>query len=82
MILYSKVPNSLSKQYSGPIQGNASLLTLGTPSCAYIPSGEYKATLMAGSGIKAEILDLMKEQTYTNKLNNTFAKLLDMLEDF
>jgi hypothetical protein len=50
--------------------------------CAYIPSGEYKATLMAGSGTKAEILALMREQAYANKLNNTFGQLLDMLEDF
>lgn len=50
--------------------------------CAYIPSGEYKATLMAGSGTKAEILALMKEQSYANKLNYTFGKLLDMLHDF
>ena len=50
--------------------------------CAYIPSGEYKATLMAGSGTKAEILALMKEQAYTDKLNYTFGQLLDILEDF
>ena len=50
--------------------------------CAYIPSGEYKATLMAGSGTKAEILALMKEQSYANKLNYTFGELLDMLQDF
>ena len=50
--------------------------------CAYIPSGEYKATLMAGSGTKAEILSLMKEQSYANKLNYTFGELLDMLKDF
>ena len=50
--------------------------------CAYIPSGEYKATLMAGSGTKAEILALLKEQSYANKLNYTFGELLDMLQDF
>lgn len=50
--------------------------------CAYIPSGEYKATLMAGSGTKAEILALMKDQSYANKLNYTFGELLDMLKDF
>lgn len=50
--------------------------------CAYIPSGEYKATLMAGSGTKAEILSLMKEPAYANKLNYTFGELLDMLQDF
>lgn len=50
--------------------------------CAYIPSGEYKATLMAGSGTKAEILALMKEQSYADKLNYTFGDLLDMLQDF
>ena len=50
--------------------------------CAYIPSAAYKATLMAGSGTKAEILALMKEQSYANKLNYTFGELLDMLKDF
>ena len=50
--------------------------------CGYIPSGEYKATLMAGSGTKAEILSLMKEPAYANKLNYTFGELLDMLQDF
>ena len=50
--------------------------------CAYIPSGAYKATLMAGSGTKAEILAFMKEQSYANKLNYTFGELLDMLQDF
>ena len=50
--------------------------------CAYIPSGEYKATLMAGSGTKAEILSLMKEPSYADKLNYTFGELLDMLQDF
>lgn len=50
--------------------------------CAYIPSGEYKATLMAGAGTKAEILAIIKDQKYIEQLNNTYAKLLDMLEDF
>lgn len=50
--------------------------------CAYIPSGEYKATLMAGSGTKAEILALMKEPSFAEKLNYTFGELLDMLQDF
>ena len=50
--------------------------------CAYIPSGEYKATLMAGSGTKAEILELMKEPSFAEKLNCTFGELLDMLQDF
>ena len=50
--------------------------------CAYIPSGEYKATLMAGSGTKAEILALMNDPAFANKLNYTFGELLDMLQDF
>ena len=50
--------------------------------CAYIPSAAYKATLMAGSGTKAEILALMKEPAYANKLNYNFGELLDMLQDF
>ena len=50
--------------------------------CAYIPSAEYKATLMAGSGTKVEILALMKEPSYAEKLNYTFGELLDMLQDF
>ncbi len=50
--------------------------------CAYIPSGACKATLMAGSGRKAEILELMKEPSFAEKLNYTFGELLDMLQDF
>lgn len=50
--------------------------------CAYIPSAAYKATLIVGSGTKAEILELMKEPSYANKLNYTFGELLDMLQDF
>ena len=50
--------------------------------CAYIPSAEYKATLMAGSGTKVEILALMKEPSFAEKLNYTFGELLDMLQDF
>jgi predicted Zn-dependent protease len=50
--------------------------------CAYIPSAEYKATLMAGSGTKVEILTLMNEPAYAEKLNYTFGELLDMLQDF
>ena len=50
--------------------------------CAYIPSAEYKATLMAGSGTKAEILALMNDPVFANKLNYTFGELLDMLQDF
>lgn len=50
--------------------------------CAYIPSAEYKATLMAGSGTKVEILTLMNEPSYAEKLNYTFGELLEMLQDF
>ena len=49
--------------------------------CAYIPSGAYKATLMAGSGRKAEILELMKEPSFADKLSCTFDELTDMLRD-
>lgn len=50
--------------------------------CAYIPSAAYKATLIVGSGTKVEILALMKEPSYAEKLNYTFGELLDMLQDF
>lgn len=50
--------------------------------CAYIPSAAYKATLIVGSGTKAEILELMKEPSFAEKLNYTFGELLDMLQDF
>ena len=50
--------------------------------CAYIPSAAYKATLIVGSGTKAEILELMKEPSFAEKLNCTFGELLDMLQDF
>lgn len=49
--------------------------------CAYIPSAAYKATLMCGSGTKAEIIALMKEPAFPEKLNETFGELLEMLED-
>ena len=48
---------------------------------AYIPSAAYKATLMCGSGTKQEIISIMKDPAFSEKLNNTFAQLLDMLED-
>ena len=50
--------------------------------CAYIPSAAYKATLIVSSGTKAEILELMKEPSFAEKLNYTFGELLDMLQDF
>ena len=50
--------------------------------CPYIPSAAYKATLIVGSGTKAEILELMKEPSFAEKLNYTFGELLDMLQDF
>ena len=50
--------------------------------CAYIPSAAYKATLMCGSGTKQEILAIMQEPAFAEELNDTFAKLLEMLEDF
>ena len=49
--------------------------------CAYIPSAAYKATLMCGSGTKAEIIALMKDPAFPKELNQTFAELLEMLED-
>ena len=49
--------------------------------CAYIPSAAYKATLMCGSGKKQKILAIMKEPAFSEKLNYTFAELLDMLEN-
>lgn len=48
---------------------------------AYIPSASYKATLMCGSGTKAEIIALMKDPAFPEKLNETFGELLEMLED-
>lgn len=49
--------------------------------CAYIPSAAYKATLIVGSGTKAEILELMKEPSFADKLSCTFDELTDMLRD-
>jgi hypothetical protein len=37
---------------------------------------------MAGSGTKAEILALMTEPSYADKLDYTFGDLLDILQDF
>ena len=49
--------------------------------CAYIPSAAYKATLIVGSGTKAEILELMKGPSFADKLSCTFDELTDMLRD-
>ena len=49
--------------------------------CAYIPSAAYKATLIVGSGTKAEILELMKGPPFADKLSCTFDELTDMLRD-
>lgn len=49
--------------------------------CAYIPSAQYKATLMCGSGTKAEITDIVRAPAFSQRLHGTFVKLLDMLQD-
>lgn len=49
--------------------------------CAYTPSAQYKATLICGSGTKAEISAVMRVPAFSQRLHDTFAKLLNMLQD-
>ncbi len=48
---------------------------------AYIPSASYKATLMCGSGTKAEIIAMLSAPSFSEKLIETFAELLETLRD-
>lgn len=47
---------------------------------AYVPTGDYKATLVLGSGDKKEVIEKIKSPEFPEKLNNAYAKLLDLLE--
>lgn len=49
--------------------------------CAYIPSASYKATLICGSGTKAEIIAMMNAPSFSEELIETFAELLETLRD-
>ena len=48
---------------------------------AYIPSASYKATLMCGSGTKKEIIAMLSTPSFSEKLIETFAELLETLRD-
>ena len=48
---------------------------------AYIPSASYKATLMCGSGTKAEIIAMLSAPSFPEELIETFAELLETLRD-
>ncbi|MBP3471777.1 MAG: hypothetical protein J6K41_06065 [Paraprevotella sp.] len=48
---------------------------------AYEPGGNYKATLIVGSGNKTDIIALLLSEDFPEKLNRAFGKLLDMLKD-
>ncbi len=47
---------------------------------AYVPRGDYKATLIVDSGNKKEILEKIKDPEFAEKLNDAYAQLLDLLE--
>ena len=48
---------------------------------AYEPGGNYKATLVVGSGNKADIIALLKSEGFPERLNCAYGELLEMLED-
>lgn len=48
---------------------------------AYVPVGDYKATLVVGSGHKDEILKQLKSPDFPEKLNRAYGELVEMLED-
>ena len=48
---------------------------------AYVPEGDYKATLVVGSGDKDEIIKQLKAPEFPEKLNRAYGELLEMLED-
>jgi hypothetical protein len=47
---------------------------------AYMPAGDYKATLVVGSGDKKEILEKLNSPDFPEKLNDAYAQLLELLE--
>ena len=47
----------------------------------FTKAGTYSATMILGSGSKEDILKQLKTEEFTDKLNNTYAKLVDMIQN-
>ncbi len=48
---------------------------------AYVPSGDYKADKIVGSGDINEIKNLLSDSKFADKLCSTYGKLLQMIKD-
>lgn len=46
----------------------------------YMPSGDYKMTMVVGSGTKQEILDMLNQPDFCKKLNKIYGELLYTIE--
>lgn len=47
----------------------------------YLPSRDYKADIILGSGNKEEILKQLKSPDFVDKLNNAYIQLVDILQN-
>ena len=47
----------------------------------YNKAGTYKANIMLGSGKKDEIMKQIKSEDFVDKLNDTYIKLADLIEN-
>jgi hypothetical protein len=48
---------------------------------AYIQNSDYKATMLIGAGHKEKIMQILNNPKFPEKLNQTYGKLLDAIED-
>lgn len=49
---------------------------------AYVPSGKYKSTMTVGSGNKEEILKIIRDPEFPNKLISAYEKLEEQFEHY
>lgn len=47
----------------------------------YTKVGDYKATLLLGTGKKEEILNQLKSKDFVEKLNNAYIQLTDLIQN-
>lgn len=47
----------------------------------YTKAGTYRASLLLGSGKKEDILKQLKSEEFTEKLNNAYIKLVDLIQN-
>lgn len=47
---------------------------------AYFPGSEYKVTMVVCHGNKQELLEMMGQQDFIDRLNDSYAQLLDIAE--